>query len=171
MSGSWKVEVAQDLIFIVIPATADYKFERGDKAVKVLVTALLDGYKAFLETNSGGKALAIGVISGAASIAADGLWTTAAKDALNHAVVPVAAKFVAGAVEVLPDVPAEVAKKVTEEVFKLTGKATLRRITTPPHESHRHEHRSVADSITYWDDLLVKLAIVDMEKGIGRSGW
>jgi hypothetical protein len=63
--------------------------------------------------------------------------------------------------------------KLSEELFKKAGKAGVDRVfkTPKPPAPPSGGTGELADYLTFADEALVRLAIVDMSAGIGRSSW
>lgn len=148
--GSAALEATQNLAFAVFPAARGKALAGGEKVVKVLVTGGMETGKALLE----GRRLTTAVAEGGVSI--------------PNAVVADVVKKVAGP---LGKTAVPIVVKILEDQSKKRAQAWVREATATPAGTARTGGDGLADSVSFEDALLIKLAIIDMSKGIGRSWW
>lgn len=147
--GVAAIEATQNVICYLIPAT------KAGTALKVVVTATSDAAKAVLQPESSGWiAFAAGAIGGLASAGGSAL-----KKALEF---------------VLPKTAAPVIAKVLQDISKKKAQSALvsrASSTSVSDDARLARGGGLASHITLDDDWLLKLAVVDMTKGVGRSWW
>jgi len=169
--GLATVEAATGVVFTFIPAVGGVSVSGGVKAVKAVISASADTYRGILE----GKPLGQSILTGSLQLAAPAVGELAKSDlvqgVLARTAVPVATKLL-GPLPGMDQLTASVASKVSEELFKKGGKGVIGWAMNGPKASQPSDDTSeLADYLTFEDDALVKLAIVDMAKGVARSSW
>jgi hypothetical protein len=148
-AGAAVVEASQQIVCTVIPIARGAKM---GSAVKVVIGTVADTGKALLEGKSIGKAIAVGsvnLITGPAG--------TAAKSRLEGLLGKIAAPVIVKVVE-------DNAKKFVQGKIKKLGTNTSADIVPQGSDNEFSE-------LAFEDELLLKLAIMDMSKGVGRSWW
>jgi hypothetical protein len=176
--GSTAIELAQNLVFCVLPAARGVGLSKDEKVVKLLVSVSADTGKALLEGRSLGTALLEGAINVPLQMMGDPLKRALAP-VLNKVAVPVLGKVLTASGDIVRQLPTEVGRKVIEDrgkkalqgaVRSATGGSSAATTASPMNAAARHR-AELGDSVFYQDDLLLKFAIVDMQQGIGRSWW
>ena len=150
-AGAAAIEATQNIVCTVIPAA---RGKAMGAATKVVISTVADTGKALLEGKSIGTAIAAGAVN---------IPTGAAGAMVKGA-----------AVKVLGKAAAPIVVKVVQDRAKKIGQSAIK---NPSSSAGHHAKTSasatsdLADQVSFADDLLLKLALVDMEKGIGRSWW
>ncbi len=145
------VEASQQLVCTVIPIARGAKM---GTALKVIISTAADTGKALLEGKSIGKAVAVGSVNLITGPAA-----AVAKEKLVSLLGKVAAPVVVKVVE-------DITKKFTQNKIKQVGTGSA----APADFAPKHSENEWTE-LTFEDDLLLKFAFIDMEKGLGRSWW
>jgi hypothetical protein len=149
------IEAAQTIITSVIPMSAAAKSVPGaEQAAKVIVSTVADAGKAWLEGESLGKAIAIGSVN---------LVTGPLGDKVKSTLGPVVPK---GVLNVSVKVGQDGAKRFLQKKIKVANAEKISTATGATGSSSK-----LSDSLSFEDDLLLKLAVIDPAKGLGRSWW
>jgi hypothetical protein len=169
--GLATVEAATGVVFTFIPAARGVSVSGGMKVVKAVISASADTYRGVLE----GKPLGQSIMNGSLQLASPAVGELAKSDLvrgiLAKTAVPVMTQLL-GSTPGIEQLTGSVASKVSEELFKKGGKAVIGWAMSGPKASQPSDGTSeLADYLTFEDDALVKLAIVDMAKGVARSTW
>lgn len=172
--GLAAVEAASNIVFTIIPAGRGVKLAGNAKMVKIIISAGTDTWKGILEGKSVGEA----ALAGSLNFAAPSVGKMIAENGVVQAVlsktaVPVLVRVLSDDPDLLREVSTEVTKKLAEEMFKKGGKAASGAVMHPKSPAALQDpmDTDIGDSLTFEDNFLLKFAIVDMEKGIGRSAW
>lgn len=178
-AGAATIEAVQNLAFVVFPAARGAALSESAKAFKLVVSVGADTGKALLE----GQQLSSAIREGLVNIPANKLGdaTKRLEPLLSRTAVPVLARAVVGGTGVksqLPTIVKDTTKKVVEDRAKKVGQGWVRGAGSQGANEMQinarlgtNERRSVADAIALHDDLLLKLAVIDMAKGVGHSWW
>ena len=154
--GATVIEASQNIICTVIPMARGK--ELGN-VVKILIGTSADTGKALFEGHEIGTALQVGAVN-----IPVGVGGAAIKGPLAKALGKTAASLVVKASQ-------EVAKKTAQSAIKQNAIAGARMANTQQWNVPPLRAGSLADRISFEDDLLLKLAVIDMSRGIGRSWW
>lgn len=170
--GLATVEAATGLVFTFIPAVGGFKLTGTEKMVKAVISTGADTYKGVLEGKSVWNALAAGSLQLAAPQVGELVKSQAVQNILGKVAVPVLTNVVSGPLPV-NELTKGLTSKLSEELFKKAGKAGVDRVfkTPKPPAPPSGGTGELADYLTFADEALVRLAIVDMSAGVGRSGW
>jgi hypothetical protein len=169
--GSAAIEAAQNIAFSVFPAARGVSLTVKEKVVKVIVSVGGDTTKALLEGRSLGTALKEGAINIPVAVGGEA-GKRMLKPVLDKVAVPVLTKVITAAPEIVAKLPGDVAKKVAEDRAKKTLQTRVRENPARAGGQPREDvDDSLADELSLEDDLLLKFAVVDMSKGVGRSWW
>ena len=149
------IEATQTIITSVIPMSAAAKVAPGAaQTVKVIVSAVGDTSKAWLDGQSLGKAIAIGSVN---------LVTGPLGDKIKSTIGPIVSK---GVLNVSVKVGQDNAKRFLQRQVKSPGTESS---GIPPLAARGPA--KLSHSLSVEDNLLLKLAIIDPAKGIGQSWW
>ena len=124
------------------------------KGVKILVNVVMDGSKAYADGNSVLTSIGVGTVN-----VVTGPMGDKAKDTLKK-IFAVAA------------VPGIV--KVGQDLIKKKGQSLVKEIGQGSESSSGTEFgrgSALMESLAFEESMLLKLAVVDMQKGIGNSWW
>jgi hypothetical protein len=169
--GSAAIEATQNIAFSVFPAARGAALTSKETVVKLVVSVTGDTSKALLEGRSVGTALK----EGALNIPVAGLGALSKKvltPVLNKVAVPVLAQVLTAPPQIVAKLPVDVSKKIIEDRTKKSWQGAVRenpaRTSAQPAGA---SDDSLADELSIEDDLLLKFAVIDMNKGVGRSWW
>jgi hypothetical protein len=175
--GSAAIEAAQNVVFSVFPAARGASLVGREKLVKVLVSSIADSAKAIVE----GRELGTALLEGAVNVPAACLGEAGKKllaPVLGKVALPVVTKIVTTPNEVASKLPIEIAKKTIEDRAKKWGqqeiKGHLAGANGPAERVARKPTKrsdSFVNSLAFEDELVLKFAVIDMEKGVGHSWW
>jgi len=168
--GIATVEAVQSLVFSVIPAGRGVGLNAGEKVVKCIVSGVLDTDKALMQGSEISTALAKGAIASSVSAVGD-IVKHIAGDVLSRAASPVLARVMTAAPQVLGKMAVDVPKKVVEDQAKKGLQAGVGQAIQGELVRSRSHRNSWGDAMSFEDDLLIKFAVIDMSKGVGRSWW
>jgi hypothetical protein len=180
--GVAAVEATANIISTVIPVFPRVKSALGGYApaavdrVKVVISAVSDTLQAFIKGDSPGVALAVGTAAAATGTGGDAIKTQL-KKLTESAAVPISVK-------VGKDVSKKLLQGAARDLLRdgeagqvdidiRGGYENYARTSAHvdlPGRTNIQEPAGVADA-TISDEWLVKLAVVDMSKGIGHSWW
>lgn len=172
--GSALIEASQNIIVCVVPAARGVELVGREKVLKLILSGVADSGKALLE----GREVSTAVLEGATA-----MLTSAGGDKLKAALTRVLNKTAVPVLTTLfkmsADEAALFATGITKKVVEDRVKKTLQKAVRPTQElpsaivRTKVDQNSWGDVMTYADQdrMLLKLAIVDMSKGIGRSWW
>jgi hypothetical protein len=160
--GAATIEATQNIVFTVIPAGRGVALGRQQKIAKIVVSVVSDTSKALLS----GQGLGTAMVMGAVNIPVPWIGDQYKSDldaALANTAIPVATKILGGGVS----------KKVLEDRLKRVGQNEVRTLASGigAIQASIGDGDSWSDVMSVADDWLLKLAIVDQSKGIGRSWW
>jgi hypothetical protein len=165
------VEAGTGVLFSVIPGMKGVSTGTGQKFVKAIISASADTYKGTLEGKSLYEAAANGMLNFATPAVGELAKSDLVKGILQKSAVPVATRLLSGPLPPMDKLATTVAAKLSEDIFKKGGKNAIGWAFSGPKNSQDPSEPELADYLTFADELLVKFAVVDMEKGIGRSSW
>jgi hypothetical protein len=119
-------------------------------------------------------ALAKGAIASSVSAVGD-IVKHVAGEALSRAASPVLARVMTATPQVISKLAIDVPKKVVEDQAKKRLQATAGQAGGQTAQGElvrsRSDKNAWGDAMSFEDDLLLKFAVIDMAKGIGRSWW
>lgn len=159
-AASAAIEAVQNIAFTVFPAARGRALAGGEKVAKVIVSVVADTGKAILEGDSLRAAMAKGIVNVPAAVVSEGV-SKALKPILAKAPLPVAVQMATVAI----------AKKGAED--KVKGTLLKNKDGPSAHDVQRSATAStgIMRSLSFDDHMLLKLAVIDMNKGIGNSWW
>jgi hypothetical protein len=141
--------------------------------MKVILSAVLDTDKALLEGREVGAALTDGLIAGTVSAAGEGL-----KKGITYVLDRTAVPIVASVLDKPSAVASEYLTGITKKVGEDRAKKGLQAAARNGGVTHgltqaRPDTNSWDTALSFGDhdELLLKLAVIDMKKGIGHSWW
>jgi hypothetical protein len=179
-AGAATIEAVQNLAFVVFPAVRGAALSEPAKAFKRVVSVGADTGKALLEGQQVSTAIREGLMNLPAKVGGDQV-TKRLEPLLSRTAEPVLARAVVGSTGVksqLPTTAKDTTKKVVEDRLKKVGQGWVRGAGSQEANEMQinarlgtKERRSVADAIALHDDLLLKLAVIDIAKGVGHSWW
>lgn len=172
--GVAAMEATQNIVLYAIPAARGAALSGSEKVLKVVLAGVLDTDKAVLQGSRLSAALEKGAV-GAAVSAAGGPMKRALGGLLDRTAVPVLAKVLSTSTRTASEYASGIAAKVTQDFGKKALQGGIGdNGGLAPHQlsskSHRHSWAS-AMSFSDYDGILLKLAVIDMVKGVGRSWW
>jgi hypothetical protein len=155
-AGAAVIEATQNIVCTVIPVA---RGKAMGTATKVVISTVADTGKALLEGKSIGTAIAVGAVN-----VPTGAGGGMVKDS---------------AVKLLGKVAAPIVVKVAQDQAKKFGQTKIKNWSSSKSTSSIGDDArtmtsatsDLADQVSFEDDLLLKLAVIDMAKGVGRSWW
>ena len=157
--GSATIEAVQNIAFAVFPAARGAALAGREKVVKVVATVAADTSKAMIEGRPVGTALAEGAIAVPAAVMGDGL-KKGLSAVLDKVAVPIVAKVAVDRV-----------KKAAQGVVRGSLSGERQRARQEAGAARAAGAASIAERISFDDDMLLKLAVIDTGKGVGGSWW
>jgi len=153
-AGIARIEAFQNLACVALPATGLVKI---GGATKIIVATAGDTAKAMLEPGvDGATAVAMGLVGGLFSAAAPA----------SPQLKPFETTIRQAAIPIGIEVALDQSKDKAQSALAARAKSTA--ITD---DARRGNNRGLGARISFSDQLLLKLAVVDMSKGIGWSWW
>ena len=150
-AGAAVIEATQNIACTVIPVA---RGKAMGTATKIVISTVADTGKALLEGTPIGKAIAVGAVNVPTGVGGAIVKGTAEK-LLGKTAAPIVIK-----------VAQDQAKKFLQTRIKKSAPMirndAMAMASTPS---------DLSDQVSFEDDLLLKLAVIDMAKGVGRSWW
>jgi hypothetical protein len=150
-AGAAVIEATQNIVCTVIPVA---RGKAMGTATKIVISTVADTGKALLEGRSIGTAIAVGAVNVPTGASA-AMVKDAAVKLLGRAAAPIVIKLAQ-----------DQAKKFVQTQIK-NSTSSIRNDAS----AMTSATSDLADQVSFEDDLLLKLAVIDMAKGIGRSWW
>jgi hypothetical protein len=172
--GVAAIQATQDLLITIIPAARGVPLQGSEKVMKIIVSAVLKTDQALLKGDEVGDTLRDFAVETGVDLGVD-RFKGPIRKILNRTILPVVTKTLHASSLSTAKTLSGVAMDSVKAAATKAAQGALKGNGSVQHEIVRSRTNSTSwgGVISYndHDNLLLKLAIIDMEKGIGRSWW